>query len=90
MHPARRRSARLGSPVHVAPACVGSGEGNDHFGAYVRSLSLHFCNRLFPGFEPMTSWSQGNRFTAVPGLPFVFIAVQGSTEEKKIRWVASN
>jgi hypothetical protein len=45
--------------MHVAPACVGSIEGSDHFGSYVRSLSLHFCKRLFPGLEPMTSWSQG-------------------------------
>jgi hypothetical protein len=44
------------SPVHVAPACIGS----DHFGSYVRSISLHFYKRLFPGLEPMTSWSQGN------------------------------
>ena len=36
-----------GSPVHVAPACAGSGEGSDHFGSIVRSLSLHFCKRLF-------------------------------------------
>jgi hypothetical protein len=36
-----------GSPVHVAPACVGAGEGSDHFGSYVCNLSLHFCKRLF-------------------------------------------
>jgi hypothetical protein len=53
--------------VHVAPACAGS----DHFGSYIRSLSLHFYKRLFLGLEPMTSWSQGNDFTAVPGLPFM-------------------
>jgi hypothetical protein len=41
-----------GSPVHVAPACAGFGEGFDHFGSYVCSLSLHFCKRLFPGLEP--------------------------------------
>jgi hypothetical protein len=35
--------------VHVAPACAGSREGSDRFGSYVRSLSLHFCKRLFPG-----------------------------------------
>ena len=29
-----------GSPVHVAPACVGSREGSDHFGSIVHSLSL--------------------------------------------------
>jgi hypothetical protein len=28
-----------GSPVHVAPTCVGSGEGFDQFEFYVRSLS---------------------------------------------------
>ena len=26
----------------------------------VRSLTLHFCKRLFPRLEPMTSWSQGS------------------------------
>jgi hypothetical protein len=35
-----------------------------------RSLSLHFCKRLFPGLELITSWSQGNSFTAAPGLLF--------------------
>jgi hypothetical protein len=43
-----------GSPVHVASACAGS----NHFGFYVRRLSLYFCNRLFLGLEPMTSRSQ--------------------------------
>ena len=36
-----------GNLVHVAPACAGSKEGSDHFGSIVRSLSLHFCKRLF-------------------------------------------
>jgi hypothetical protein len=40
--------------MDVAPACTESGEGSDHFGSYVRSLSLHFCKRLFPGLEHMT------------------------------------
>jgi hypothetical protein len=44
----------MSSPVHVAPAYVGS----DHFGSYVRRFSLHFSKRLFLGLEPMTSWSQ--------------------------------
>jgi hypothetical protein len=38
-------------------------------------------DRLFPGLEPMTSWSQGNSFTAAPGLPFSDTAV---IFEKKI------
>jgi hypothetical protein len=63
-------SFKKGSPVHVAPACAGSRKRSDHFESYVRSLSEHFCKRLFSGLEPMTSWSQGNRFTTVPGLPF--------------------
>jgi hypothetical protein len=37
--------------MHVAPACAGSGEWSDHFGSYVRSLSQHFCKRLFPGLR---------------------------------------
>ena len=44
------------------------GEGSDHFGSIVRSLSLHFCKRLFPGLEPVTSWSQGSSFTTAPRL----------------------
>jgi hypothetical protein len=39
--------------VHIAPSCTGSVEGSDHFGSYVRSLSLHFFKRLFPELEPM-------------------------------------
>jgi hypothetical protein len=54
----------------IAPACVGTGEGSDHFVSHVCSNSLHFCKRLFPRLEPMTSWSQGNNFTAAPRLPF--------------------
>jgi hypothetical protein len=30
--------------MHVAPACAGFGD----FASFVRSLSLHFCKRLFP------------------------------------------
>jgi hypothetical protein len=52
------------SLVHVAPDCAVSGEESDHFGFYVRSISLY----LFIALEPMTSWSQGNKFTAAPGL----------------------
>jgi hypothetical protein len=62
---------KKGSPIHVAPAYARSREGPNYFGSYVRSLPLHFCKRLFPGLEPMTSWSQGNSFTAAPGLPFI-------------------
>jgi hypothetical protein len=38
--------------VHAAHACAGPWEGSDHFGSYVRGLSLHFCKRLFLDFEP--------------------------------------
>ena len=34
---------------------LGSGEGSGRFGSIVRSLSLHFCKRLFPGLEPVTT-----------------------------------
>jgi hypothetical protein len=61
---------KKGSPVHVTPACAQSGEGSNHFGSYVRNLSLHFCKKLFLGLEPTTSWSQGNSSTAAPELPF--------------------
>jgi hypothetical protein len=46
---------------------------SDHFGTYVRSLSLHFCKGLYPELEPMTSWSQDNSFTTIPGLPFCLV-----------------
>jgi hypothetical protein len=50
--------------VHVTPACVGSSEGSDHFE----------CTKPSPAFlqeaVSRTSWSQGNSFTAAPGLPF--------------------
>jgi hypothetical protein len=59
--------------VHVAPACVGLGEGSDHFGSYGCNLPLHFC-KMFLGLEPMTSWSQDNSFTTALGLPFIFTA----------------
>jgi hypothetical protein len=47
-----------GSQVHIAPAYTGPEKGYDHFGSYVRNISLHFCKWLFPRFEPFTSWSQ--------------------------------
>jgi hypothetical protein len=38
---------------------------------------------MFPGVEPMTSWSQGNNFTAAPGLPFtILIHVKKKTEAR--------
>jgi hypothetical protein len=43
--------------------------------SYVRSISLHFCKRLFLGLKHITAWSQGNSFTTVPGLPFDTIAL---------------
>jgi hypothetical protein len=66
----KMKTTKRGSPVHVDPACAGSREGSNHFGSYVHCRSLHFYKRLFPGFEPITSWSQGNSFTAAPGLTF--------------------
>ena len=33
---------KKGSPVHVAPACAGSGEGSDHLGS--------FCTQPSPAF----------------------------------------
>jgi hypothetical protein len=32
--------------MHIAPMCVRNGKESDHFGSYVRSLSLHFCKML--------------------------------------------
>jgi hypothetical protein len=36
---------KKGSPVHIAPACAGSGEGSDHFGsyAYLQQISNVLC-----------------------------------------------
>jgi hypothetical protein len=50
--------------VHVAPACAGPGKALTILGLMYTNLSLQFCKRLFPGLELMTSWSQGNSFTA--------------------------
>jgi hypothetical protein len=61
---------KKGSLVHVPPACAVFGDGSNNFGSYVRNLSLHFCKMLFSGLETMTSWSQGNNFTAAPWLLF--------------------
>jgi hypothetical protein len=44
--PSRTSMIQKGSLVHVAPACVGTREGSDHFGSYVRNISLHFYKRL--------------------------------------------
>nr|XP_033508317.1 uncharacterized protein LOC117273294 [Nicotiana tomentosiformis] len=33
-------------------------------GSIIRSLTLHFCKRLFPRLEPVTAWSHGNNFTS--------------------------
>jgi hypothetical protein len=60
---------KKGSPM-LASSCAGSGEEFYHFKSYVFSLSLHFYMRLFSVLEPMTSWSQGNSFTAALGPPF--------------------
>lgn len=35
----------------------------------VRSLPFHFCRRLFPKLEPMTSWSYGGNFTGYSKAP---------------------
>jgi hypothetical protein len=42
---------KKGSSVHVGSAYTRSGEGSDHFGSYVCSLSLHFYKSLFLGLE---------------------------------------
>jgi hypothetical protein len=55
---------------------------SNHFGSYVRSISLHFCKRLVPGLEPMTSWSQGNSFIAAPG--FLFINEYVTLKKKRV------
>jgi hypothetical protein len=52
-----RRLKNKGLPSARSSRYIGSGEGSYHFGSYVRSLSMHFCKRLFPGLELMTSWS---------------------------------
>ncbi|KAM3269009.1 hypothetical protein P3S67_030973 [Capsicum chacoense] len=39
-------------------------------GCIVRSLTLHFCLRLFPRLEPVSSWSHDNNFTR--GWPMIW------------------
>jgi hypothetical protein len=50
--------------MHVAPACAGF----DHFRSYVRSLSLHFCKRLFLGLthDLMVTRQQLHRCAKAP------------------------
>lgn len=38
-------------------------EGSEHFGSFVRNISLHLCKRLFPRLEPVTSC---HKATALP------------------------
>lgn len=45
-------------------------KGSDHIGSTLRGLFLHSCKSLFLEFEPVTSWSQGRRFTTATRLPF--------------------
>ncbi|KAG5630776.1 hypothetical protein H5410_002493 [Solanum commersonii] len=55
----KRRAARCTK----APAmCRVQGRARPQ-GPIVRSLTLHFCQRLFLRLEPMTSWSHGSNFT---------------------------
>jgi hypothetical protein len=49
---------KKGSPVHVAPACKGSGEGSDDFRSYLHNLSQHFCKRMFLELELMVTRQQ--------------------------------
>jgi hypothetical protein len=49
------------------PRVQGPGKDPTTLGHMYAALSLHFCKRLFSGLERMTSWSQGNSFTAAPG-----------------------
>jgi hypothetical protein len=35
-----------GSLMHIASACVGFGEGTDHFDSHVRNISLYFYKKL--------------------------------------------
>jgi hypothetical protein len=58
--------------MHVAPVCTGS----NHFVSYVQPFPtfLQEAGQIpLTGLEPMTSWSQGDSFTAAPGLPFWYI-----------------
>ncbi|XVF03453.1 hypothetical protein REPUB_Repub04eG0262700 [Reevesia pubescens] len=48
------------------PLYAGSGEGSGHFGPIVRNLPLHFCKRLFPRLELVTSRSHGSNSTVTP------------------------
>jgi hypothetical protein len=45
----------VGSPVHVAPACVRSGEGSDQIGLMYAAFPCISTRGCFQDFEPMTS-----------------------------------
>jgi hypothetical protein len=51
-----------GNPVHIALTCAGS----NHFGYYVRTLSLYFYKRLFSVLEPMTFMVTTHKSAALP------------------------
>ncbi|PHU07840.1 hypothetical protein BC332_24329 [Capsicum chinense] len=40
-------------------------------GCIVRSLTLHFCHRLFSRLEPVTFWLHGNDFTSYSKAPLL-------------------
>jgi hypothetical protein len=63
-------SEKKGSPVHVAPSCVGSGEWSDHFRPYVRSSSVHLCKSLFSGTHDLMVTRQ-QLYRGLPFHPFI-------------------
>jgi hypothetical protein len=70
LHRCAKGPFQKGSLVYVAPAYAKSRERSDHFGSYVRSISLYFYERPFSGLEPMTLWSQDNNFYCCVRAPF--------------------
>jgi hypothetical protein len=58
---------------HVKKICDGNmggvgGRIQPHFRSNVCSLFHPILQRLISGVQPMTSWTQGNNFTATPGI----------------------
>jgi hypothetical protein len=46
----KKKRKRKSSPVHIAPACAGPGEGSDQFGSYVQGSGFVFTTTKYnPG-----------------------------------------
>ncbi|KAF3660740.1 hypothetical protein FXO38_12053, partial [Capsicum annuum] len=76
---------KKGSPVHKVTAMRGVRGRAPPQGCIVRSLTLHFCQRLFPRLEPLTSWSYDNNFTSYSKAPLHFTSLENLEIQENYR-----